>query len=103
MIIYKFSTWWTKPNELFSVKEIEVEEKTKVYIGKGCRIRKEDIGVITTHIGNEMYLLENDPATYINAMIKHCKSSVDIAEVKLIQAREKLSKWSALAERGAGK
>lgn len=102
MIIYKFSTWWTKSNELFSVKKIEVEEKTKVYVGKGCRIRKEDIGVLTTHSGNEMFLLENNPETYINAMIKRCKSNVDISENRLAEARERLSKWSALAERGAG-
>lgn len=100
MTIYKFSTWWTENNKLFSVKKIEVEEKTKVYIGKGCRIRKEDIGVLTTHSGNEMYLLENNPATYIDAMIKRCKSSVNIAENRLEEARARLSKWSALAERG---
>ena len=99
MTIYEFSTWWTKNNELFSVKKIEVEEKSKVYIGKGCRIRKEDIGVLTTHSGNEMYLLENNPAIYIDAMIKRCKSGVDIAENRLEEARARLSKWSALAER----
>lgn len=99
MILYKFSTWWTGNNELFSVKQIEVEEKTKIYIGKGCRVRKEDIGILTTHSGNEMYLLENDPETYINAMIKRCKSSVDIAEIRLADAQKKLSQWSALAER----
>ena len=103
MILYKFSTWWTKNNELFSVQKIEVEEKTKIYIGKGCRVRKEDIGILTTHSGNEMYLLENDPETYINAMIKRYKSSVDIAENRLIEARARLSKWSELAERSAGK
>ena len=99
MILYEFSTWWTKNNELFSVKKIEVEEKTKIYIGKGCRVRKEDIGILSTRSGNKMYLLENDPETYINAMIKRCKSSVDIAEIHLADAQKRLSKWSALAER----
>lgn len=99
MILYRFSTWWTGKNELFSVTQIEVEEKTKIYIGKGCRVRKEDIGILTTHGGNEMYLLDNDPAIYIDAMIKRCKSSIDIAEIRLKEAQEKLSKWSELAER----
>lgn len=99
MIIYKFSTWFTNPAELFSVKEIEVEEKTKIYIGKGCRVKKDDIGRLTTSSGNEMFLLENNPATYINAMIERCKRSVNVAEMRLENERKTLAKWSALAER----
>lgn len=98
MIIYEFSTWWTKHGELFSVKEIEVEEKTKTYIGKGCRINKGEIGLLQNSWGNRMYLLENKPEIYINAMIERCKKHVETAEIRLKQERESLSKWNALAE-----
>ena len=99
MILYKFSTWLTKPNELFSVREIEVEEKAKTYIGKGCRVFKEDIGALLTNSGDEMILLENNPEIYINAMIERYKSRVDVAEIRLAQTRERLSKWSELKKR----
>ena len=98
MIIYEFSTWWAKHGELFSVKEIEVEEKTKTYIGKGCRINKGEIGLLQNSWGNRMYLLENKPEIYINAMIERCKNHVETAEKCLADAHKQLSKWSALAE-----
>lgn len=98
MIIYEFSTWVTKQGEPFSVKEIEVEEKTKTYIGKGCRINKGEIGLLQSSWGNRMYLLENKPEIYINAMIERCKNSVDIEKIRLERAQERLSKWNALAE-----
>lgn len=105
MILYKFSQWGTynpNSNGLFSVEEIEAEEKTKIYVAKHRRISKEDIGVLKSSYGNEMYLLENNPEIYINAMIERCKHAVDVLELSLLQAREKLSKWSELAERNSG-
>lgn len=101
MILYKFTTWtWQKnSNGFFAVEEVEVEEKTKIYVGGRRRILKEDIGVLKSGYGNEMYLLENNPEIYINAMIENYESSVDVLETRLAQAREKLSKWSELAER----
>lgn len=98
MIIFEFSTWRTKQGELFSVKEIEVEEKPKTYIGRDSRINKDEIGLLQSSWGNRMYLLENKPETFINAMIGRCKNSVDVAEKRLADARERLSKWNALAE-----
>ena len=106
MIIYKFSTLGLyKPdsNGMFSVEKIEAEEKTKIYVANHSRILKDDIGVLKSGYGNEMYLLENKPEIYINAMIENYERSVDILELRLLQAREKLSKWSELAERSAGK
>lgn len=106
MILYKFSTFGLfKPNSngMFSVEKIEVEEKTKIYVAKHRRILKDDIGVLKNGFGDEMYLLENKPEIYINAMIEYCKNSVNNAERRLAYERENLSKWSALAERSAGK
>ena len=34
MIIYEFSTWCTFNGEAYSVNEVEVEEKTKIYVDK---------------------------------------------------------------------
>lgn len=99
MIIYEFTTWCTKQGELFSVKEIEVEEKPKTYVGKGCRINKDEIGLLQSSFGNRMYLLENKPEIYINAMIERCKKCVENEKIRFEHARESLSKWSALAGR----
>lgn len=98
MIIYEFSTWSYQSDKPFAVKEIEVEEKPKTYIGKGCRINKDDIGLLQSSFGDKMYLLENKPEIYINAMIARCENRVNIAEIRLADARERLSKWNALAE-----
>lgn len=102
MILYKFTTWGTyKPdsNGMFSVEKIEAEEKTKIYVANHTRINKEDIGVLKTTYGNEMYLLENNPEIYINAMIERCKARVDTTEKRLAEEQKELSKWSAFAER----
>ena len=99
MIIYEFSTWWCKKGELFSVTEIEVEEKPKTYIGKGCRLNKDDIGILQSSFGDRMYLLENKPEIYINAMIARWENRVNISEIRLADNRKQLSEWSALAER----
>ena len=103
MIIYEFSTWHYSNSLPFAVKEIEVEEKPKTYIGKGSRINKDDIGVLQSSYGDRMYLLENKPEIYINAMIERWKNRVNIAEIRLADTRKQLSKWSALAERTGGK
>lgn len=97
MIIYEFKLSYIK-NKPFNVTEIEVEEKQKIYVGKYSRIRKDEIGKFSTSYGNKMYLLENNPEIYINAMIEFCKNGVKVAEARLADAQEKLSKWSALAE-----
>lgn len=98
MIIYEFTTWHYSSDLPFGVKEIEVEEKPKTYIGKSCRINKDDIGILQSSL-DRMYLLENKPEIYINAMIARWESRVNIAELRLADTRKQLSKWSALAER----
>lgn len=99
MIIYEFTTWRYRNDKPFAVNEIEVEEKPKTYVGKGCRINKDDIGLLQSSFGNRMYLLENKPEIYINAMIARFESRVNVAEIRLADARKQLSEWNALAGR----
>lgn len=99
MIIYEFTTWCAGSGKHFAVNEIEVEEKQKIYVGKHCRINKSEIGILSSHYGNRMYLLENDPETYIKAMIERKERSVGVAIERLTEARKSLATWRSLAER----
>lgn len=99
MIIYEFTTWCARSGKHFAVNEIEVEEKQKIYVGKHCRINKNEIGILSSHYGNRMYLLENDPETYIKAMIERKKQIVKAEESRLTEAKKKLAEWRSLAER----
>ena len=98
MIIYEFSTWgaWGSENKLFSITEIEVEEKPKSYIGKGTRVLKEDIDKITKSYGNRMYRLTNEPKPYIEAMIEHKKNHIKMLESSLQTEKAELGKWEIL-------
>jgi len=98
MIIYEFSTWFTN-GQAFKVREIEVEEKPKTYVGKGLRINKSDIDTISSFCGHRMYRLENDPKPYIEAMIESSERSVQVAEKRLAEAKAELEKWRAIAEK----
>lgn len=98
MIIYEFSTWFTNGNG-FKVRDIEVEEKPKTYVGKGLRINKSDIDIISSSYGYRMYRLDNDPKPYIEAVIKICESSVQCAENRLADKKADLEKWIAIAEK----
>lgn len=98
MIIYEFSTWgaWESDNGLFSVEEVEVEEKPKSYVGKGHRINKSDIGVVTNHYGNRMFSLDNNPNPYIEAMIERNRNIVQSLEKSLEIAKKELKAWETL-------
>lgn len=98
MIIYEFSTWgaWHSDNGLFSIKEIEVEEKPKTYVGKRTRINKNDIDVLYPSSGNRMYRLDKDPMPYIEARIIQCCNSVEILKKRLADQKAELAKWEAL-------
>lgn len=101
MIIYEFSTWFAN-GQGFTVKEIEVEEKPKCYVGKHLRINKTEIDIISgSSYGHRMYRLDNDPKYYIEAMIQSCESSVQVMEARLAESKAKLEKWRAIAERTA--
>lgn len=102
MIIYEFSTWFTKNNEMYAVKEIEVEEKPKSYIGKGIRINKDDIDKLQHGYGNRMYRLDNDPKPYIRAMIDRKKCNMKVATERLKQATDEFNKWFDLGSDNNG-
>lgn len=99
MIIYEFSTWGAYNGTMYSVREIEVEEKTKTYMGKGCRINKDEIDTLGTSFGNRMYRLDKDPKPYIAAMVARLARRVEAVEAKVKYEKEELAKWEALAER----
>lgn len=93
MIIYEFTTWGTKPGELFTVNPLEMVEKPRIYMGGGKRINKDEIGVLNTNFGRRMYLLDDNPEPYISAMIAYCENKVKLYEMHLNQAKASLSKW----------
>ena len=97
MKIYKFTTGGV--NELFKVEEIEVEEKTKTYISSFCRVPKSSIGVLHNTYGNRMYLLEDNPKIYIEAIITYKKEQIARIEDRLSYAKDKLEEWE-MAQRG---
>ena len=92
MIIYAFSTWGDI-NKLFTITEIEVEEKSKTYIGKHTRINKSEINVLSSSYGNRMYRLDNNPAPYIEAIIKRKIENIERAEKRIINNKKELVKW----------
>lgn len=100
MIIYEFRTWFGN-GQGFTVKEIEVEEKPKSYVGKHLRINKTEIDIFSSSYGYRMYRLDNDPKYYIEAMIQSCERSVQVMETRLAESKAKLEKWRAIAERTA--
>lgn len=91
MKIYEFSTW--ERDGLYSVNEIEVEEKPKSYIGKNYRVLKSDIDKLTNHYGNRMFRLDNNPKPYIDAMIEKQKNRVQELEKILDIAKAILAEW----------
>ena len=103
MLIYEFSTWgdWESENGLFSITEIEVEEKPKSYIGKHTRVLKDDIDKLSNSYGNRMYSLSNDPKPYITANISRMESRVERLESSLKMEKERLKKWEELLRKEA--
>ena len=100
MIIYEFSTWgaYKSDNGLFSITEIEVEEKPKSYIGKYCRVLKGDMDKLASHYGNRMYRLSNDAKLYIEAMIQKKAERVESLKNSLELVEKELNEWQALLE-----
>ncbi len=103
MIIYKFTTWscWNEKNPLFRVEEIEVEEKPKTYVNNKLhsRINKDEINKLDTSFGYQMYCLDNNPETYIKAVIESKTKKVERLEKELQDEKNALEKWK---ERGNG-
>lgn len=100
MKIYEFSTCGY--GKLFAVREIEVEEKPKTYIGNGLRINKSKINVVSNYYGHIMYCLENNPKIYIDAVIEKKKRRIAMIENDLKYNVEVLEKWILEKERIEG-
>lgn len=98
MIIYKFSNWFTN-GELFTVKELEVEEKPKIYVGNGFRVRKDEIDVLSKSFGENMYCLDSDPKNYVRAVIEKRKKRIAALERDLSSERKRLEGWEKEAGR----
>ena len=102
MIIYEFTTWGAT-GELYTVREIEVEEKPKIYVSKHrCRINKNDIDKLQHHYGNRMYRLDSDPKPYITAMTNLKKRIMENATENLKRATADFNKWFDLKEMVGG-
>ena len=93
MIIYEFSTWLTGNNEMYTIKEIDVEEKAKIYTARGVRINKADIDKLQKGFGNRMYRLDNNAEPYITAMIDRKRCEMEKATEELKQATADFNKW----------
>lgn len=92
MKIYEFSTWNTN-GKMYTVKEIEVEEKPKTYIARGIRINKDDIDKLQYSYGNRMFRLDNDPKPYIEAIVELKRRNMESAAERLKQATADFDKW----------
>ena len=66
MKLYKFGyNFWT--NEV-DVREIEVTEKDKCYVGASVRVLKSEINTLSRY--NSMYCLENNPSVFLDALLR---------------------------------
>jgi hypothetical protein len=92
MIIYEFNAWG-RTNRLYNVLELEVNEKPKSYIGNNFRILKSDIGKLLS--GYKMYLLENNPSTFISAIIQQRKTKIKSTEKFLEEMKSELKQWES--------
>lgn len=85
------------------IKEVEVEEKEKIYKVKtrGCwrtNIKKAEIGELLDGYALNMYLPERDNKRYINELIKYQERVVDAAQQTLAAAEIKLENYKNLLE-----
>lgn len=99
MIIYEFTTWVGLEKRKYIIKEIEVEEKNKIFAGNHTRIRKDDIDKLDTHFGHRMYRLDKNPQPYISAITEYFKRRVEEYNTRLKEAKQELAEWEALKER----
>ena len=89
MILYKFGYYeW---RDKFEVREIEVEEKEKCYVGNSIRVLKSEINKLTS--SGAMYCLENNPSTFIDALSEQNKSKLRYCNKKIRKYKEELKKF----------
>ena len=89
MKLYKFGylNWRDK----FDVREIEVEEKDKCYVGESVRVLKSEIDKLTTY--DSMYCLSSDPTTFINALVERTKKKFQFYLKSIENCKAELKKF----------
>ena len=84
MKLYKFGyNFWT--NEV-DVREIEVTEKDKCYIGASVRVLKSEINTLSRY--NSMYCLDNNPSIFLDELLRSKEIELEVAN-RTVERREK--------------
>lgn len=88
MVIY--SHHYSSAYKEVRIKPIEIEKETpKLYITKNRqRIPKDKLYKLKDQVFSEMYCLEPNPESYLNALIERKESVIESAEKRLEGLRE---------------
>ena len=86
MKLYKFGYNFWK-NEV-DVREIEVTEKDKCYIGASVRALKSEINTLSRY--NSMYCLENNPSVFLDALVKAKETALEFSIKEVERQKEEL-------------
>lgn len=103
MKLYIYSFWGNK----FSCKEADVEEKPKTYIiteesefgYKGQRIRKDEIGVLSSYSRDKVILTEKDKKKAVEMLISRQSTIVERLRVRLEDEEKALETIKAELEK----
>lgn len=83
MKLYKFGYNFWK-NEV-DVREIEVTEKDKCYIGASVRALKSEINTLSRY--NSMYCLENNPSVFLDALLRQKEIELE-CDLRAVERRK---------------
>lgn len=103
MKLYIYSFWGNK----FSCREADVEEKPKTYIiteesefgYKGQRIRKDEIGVLSSYSRDKVILTEKDKKKAVEMLISRQSAIVERLRVRLEDEEKALETIKAELEK----
>lgn len=103
MKLYIYSFWGNK----FSRREADVEEKPKTYIiteesefgYKGQRIRKDEIGVLSSYSRDKVILTEKDKKKAVEMLISRQSTIVERLRVRLEDEEKALETIKAELEK----
>lgn len=103
MKLYIYSFWGNK----FSCREANVEEKPKTYIiteesefgYKGQRIRKDEIGVLSSYSRDKVILTEKDKKKAVEMLISRQSTIVERLRVRLEDEEKALETIKAELEK----
>ena len=103
MKLYIYRFW----GDEFSCSEVDVEEKPKTYIitkecefgYKGQRIRKDEIGVLSSYSRDKVILTEKDKKKAVEMLISRQSTIVESCRVRLEYEEKKLETIKAELEK----